>query len=197
MKLVNYALQNQIEYINEDKTNNHFKEYLQNILEDTSKPYYQRADYIGLSLNEIKSKIDCLSKDIAELQSYKKKLTIALDIAKTQVAEIFSSNGIDRMDGNIISSLTLTSASSKTKDEIFIKDENAVLGLGYVKFSVDVEAVEKALQTKEGKKELKKFVDVIPITVTTPAKVKVNTKRNPSNNIEHIDEILIIEENVA
>ena len=197
MKLVNYALQNQIEYINEDKTNNHFKEYLQNILEDTSKPYYQRADYIGLSLNEIKSKIDCLSKDIAELQSYKKKLTIALDIAKTQVAEIFSSNGIDRMDGNIISSLTLTSASSKTKDEIFIKDENAVLGLGYVKFSVDVEAVEKALQTKECKKELKKFVDVIPITVTTPAKVKVNTKRNPSNNIEHIDEILIIEENVA
>ena len=197
MKLVNYALQNQIEYINEDKTNNHFKEYLQNILEDTSKPYYQRADYIGLSLNEIKSKIDCLSKDIAELQSYKKKLTIALDIAKTQVAEIFSSNGIDRMDGNIISSLTLTSASSKTKDEIFIKDENAVLGLGYVKFSVDVEAVEKALQTKEGQKELKKFVDVIPKEVTTPAKVKVNTKRNPSNNIEHIDEILIIEENVA
>ena len=197
MKLVNYALQNQIEYIDENKTNNHFKQYLQGILEDTSKPYYQRADYIGLSLNEIKSKIDCLSKDIAELQSYKKKLTTALDIAKTQVAEIFSSNGIDRMDGNIISSLTLTSASSKTKDEIFIKDENAVLGLGYVKFSVDVEAVEKALQTKEGQKELKKFVDVIPITVTTPAKVKVNTKRNPSNNTIETDEILIIEENVA
>ena len=94
MKLVNYALQNQIEYIDENKTNTHFKEYLQSILEDTSKPYYQRADYIGLSLNEIKSKIDCLSKDIAELQSYKKKLTTALDIAKTQVAEIFNSNGI-------------------------------------------------------------------------------------------------------
>ncbi len=197
MKLVNYALQNQIEYIDENKTNTHFKEYLQSILEDTSKPYYQRADYIGLSLNEIKSKIDCLSKDIAELQSYKKKLTTALDIAKTQVAEIFNSNGIDRMDGNIISSLTLTNAISKTKDEIFIKDENAVLGLGYVKFSVDVEAVEKALQTKEGKKELKKYVDVIPITVTTPAKVKVNTKRNPSNNTIETDEILIIEENVA
>lgn len=66
-----------------------------------------------------------------------------------------------------------------------------------MKFSVDVEAVEKALQTKEGKKELKKYVDVIPITVTTPAKVKINTKRNPSNNTIEIDEILVIEENVA
>ena len=66
-----------------------------------------------------------------------------------------------------------------------------------MKFSVDVEAVEKALQTKEGKKELKKYVDVIPITVTTPAKVKINTKRNPSNNTIETDEILVIEENVA
>ena len=28
----------------------------------------------------------------------------------------------------------------------------ALINLGYVKFSVDIEAVEKALQTKEGKK---------------------------------------------
>ena len=54
--------------------------------------------------------------------------------------------------------------TSKTKDEIIIKMKMHLLNLGYVKFSVDLEAVEKALQTKEGKKkELKKFVDVIPI----------------------------------
>ena len=41
MKLVNYALQTQIEYLAEEKSNNFFKEYLQSILEDTSKPYYQ------------------------------------------------------------------------------------------------------------------------------------------------------------
>lgn len=115
MKLVNYALQNQIEYLSEEKSKQHFKEYLQSILEDTSKPYYQRADYIGLSLNEIKNKVDCLSKDIQELQSYKKKLTSALDIAKSQVAEIFASNGIDRMDGNIISSLTIQKSTTKEK----------------------------------------------------------------------------------
>ena len=200
MKLVNYQLQTQIEYLAEEKSNNFFKEYLQSILEDTSKPYYQRADYIGLSMQEIKSKIDTLTSDISDLQALKKKLSNALDIAKVQVAEIFLANGIDRIDGNIISSLTLTNASSKTKDEIFIKDENAVMGLGYVKFSIDMDAVEKALQTKEGKKELKKFVDVTPITITTPAKIKVNTKRTSANNVQtelnETDEILVIEQEI-
>ena len=198
MKLVNYQLQTQIEYLAEEKSNNFFKEYLQSILEDTSKPYYQRADYIGLSLNEIKNKIDTLSSDISELQALKKKLSNALDIAKVQVAEIFTSNGIDRIDGNIISSLTLTNATSKTKDEIIIKNEDALINLGYVKFSVDIEAVEKALSTKEGKKELKKFVEIMPITVTIPAKIKVNSKRVSANNSQIIetDEILVIEEQI-
>ena len=74
------------------------------------------------------------------------------------------------------------------------------MGLGYVKFSVDYEAVEKALQTKEGKKELKKFVDVTPITISTPAKIKVNTKRTSTNNaqteVNETDEILVIEEQI-
>ena len=198
MKLVNYQLQTQIEYLAEEKPNNFFKEYLQSILEDTSKPYYQRADYIGLSLNGIKSKIDSLTSDISDLQALKKKLSNALDIAKVQVAEIFLANGIDRIDGNIISSLTLSNATSKIKDEIIIKNEDALINLGYVKFSVDLEAVEKALSTKEGKKELKKLVDVTPITISTPAKIKVNTKRTSANNTQTVetDEILVIEEQI-
>ena len=198
MKLVNYQLQTQIEYLGENKTNSHFKDYLKSILEDTSKPYYQRADYIGLSMQEIRSKIDTLTSDISDLQALKKKLTSALEIAKELTANVFLENGIDRIDGNIISSLTLTNASSKTKDEILIKDENAVMTLGYVKFSVDYEAIEKALTTKEGRKELKKFVDVTPITISTPAKIKVNTKRTSANNVEVIetDEILVIEEQI-
>ena len=200
MKLVNYQLQTQIEYLGENKANNFFKEYLQGILEDTSKPYYQRADYIGLSLNEIKSKIDTLTSDISDLQALKKKLNSALEIAKELTANVFLENGIDRIDGNIISSLTLTNATTKTKDEILIKDENAVINLGYVKFSVDMEAIEKALQTKEGKKELKKFVNVTPITISTPAKIKVNTKRTSANNTNteaiETDEILVIEQEI-
>ncbi len=207
MKLVNYKLQNQIEYLSDEKTNSFFKEYLQGILEDKAKPYYQRADYIGLSLNEIKNKIDTLTSDISDLQNLKKKLSNALEIAKIQVAEIFALNGIDRIDGNIISSLTITNSTSKTKDEIIIKNEDALINLGYVKFSVDIEAIEKALQTKEGKKELNKLVQITPITVTTPAKVKVNLKKNSisksdssTNYVNSIpietDEILVIEQEI-
>ena len=198
MKLVNYQLQTQIEYLGENKTNSHFKDYLKSVLEDTSKPYYQRADYIGLSMQEIKSKIDTLTSDIQDLQALKKRLNSALEIAKELTANVFLENGIDRIDGNIISSLTLSNATSKTKDEIFIKDENAVMTLGYVKFSVDYEAIEKALQTKEGRKELKKFVDVTTLTITNPAKIKVNTKRTSANNVEAVetDEILVIEQQI-
>ena len=151
-------------------------------------------------MQEIKSKIDTLTSDISDLQALKKRLNSALEIAKELTANVFLENGIDRIDGNIISSLTLTNSTSKTKDEILIKDENALINLGYVKFSVDIDAVEKALQTKEGRKELKKFVDVTTLTITNPAKIKVNTKRTSENNTEieanETDEILVIEEQI-
>ena len=193
MKLVNYQLQTQIECLSDLKSSKFFKEYLQSILEDTSKPYYQRADYIGLSLNEIKSKIDCLSKDITELQTLKKKLTNALEIAKELTAEIFNENGIDRIDGNKVSSLTLTKASSKEKNIVTIKDESKVMGLGYVSFTVDLKGVEDAIQTEEGYDELKELIDVIAMTVSIPSKIKVNSKK-ASNELNETDEILIIEE---
>lgn len=192
MKLVNYQLQTQIECLKDLKSSKFFKEYLQSILEDTSKPYHQRADYIGLSLNEIKSKIDCLSKDITELQNLKKKLNNALEIAKELTAQIFEENGIDRMDGNKVSSLTLTKASSKEKNIVSIKDEQKVMNLGYVSFSVDLQGVEEAVKTEKGLEELKNLVDITPLTISTPAKIKVNSKKASANN--ETDEILIIEE---
>lgn len=191
MKLVNYALQQQIEYLSEDKSKQHFKEYLQSILEDTSKPYYQRCDYVGLSLNELKSKIDTLAKDISELQAYKKKLSSALDISKELTAEVLINNGIDRIDGNIISSLTLTKPSSTTKQKITVKDENAVMGLGYVKFSVDDEAIAKVVaENSESLKELSEFISVEIIESKNPSKVKINTKRAVNNTTNTTDEIL-------
>ena len=152
MKLVNYQLQSQIELLSEQKSNDYFKKYIKSILEDTLKPYYQRADYIGLSLNELKNKIDFLSKDIKELQSYKKKLSSALDIAKQEIAQVLIDNGIDRIDGNIISSITLSNSSTKIKETLKILDEKALMSLGYVKFELDTEAIQKALQTDKGKK---------------------------------------------
>ena len=156
MKLVNYKLQTQMENLNEDSTNQYFKEYLKSILEDSNTPYFQKADYIGLSLQEIASKIEYIGTDIKELQAYKKKLQTALALAKELVADVV------------------------------ILDENKVMGLGYVKFTPDIEAIKIALETSKGKKELEGLVSVITETTTIKPKVKVNSKKaiNNTNNTQ-------------
>jgi hypothetical protein len=188
MKLVNYQLQTQIESLSEAKSKEYFTEYLNSVIKDKTKPYYQRADCIGLSLNELKEKIEYLSSNISELQQYKKRLSTALNIAKEITANALMSNGIVRIDGNIISSLTLTKPTSKIKNSLVIKDEKEVMNLGYVKFMPDTEAIEKAMTTDEGLKELGGFVSIESKTINTPAKVKVNSKRSANNTSITTDE---------
>ena len=186
MKLVNYKLQTQMENLNEDSTNQYFKDYLKSILEDSNTPYFQKADYIGLSLQEIASKIEYIGADIRELQAYKKKLQTALTIAKELVADVFIQNGVDRVDGNLISSLTLQAESTSSKTDLIILDENKVMTLGYVKFTPDIEAIKIAINTAKGKKELEGLVSVITETTTIKPKVKVNSKKaiNNTNNTQ-------------
>ncbi|MFW2443462.1 siphovirus Gp157 family protein, partial [Aliarcobacter butzleri] len=118
MRLVNYKLQTQMENLNENSDNKYFKEYLKSILEDPNIPYFQKADYIGLCLQEINSKVEYIANDIKELQAYKKRLQTALTLAKELVADVLIQNGVDRVDGNVISSITLQSESITTKQEI-------------------------------------------------------------------------------
>ena len=185
MKLVNYKLQTQMENLNENSTNQYFKEYLKSILE-ANTPYFQKADYIGLSLQEIASKIEYIGTDIRELQAYKKKLQTALALAKELVADVLIQNGVDRVDGNLISSLTLQAESTTSKSDVVILDENKIMGLGYVKFTPDIEAIKIALETSKGKKELEGLVSVITETTTIKPKVKVNSKKaiNNTNNTQ-------------
>ena len=186
MKFVNYKLQTQMENLNEDSTNQYFKDYLKSILEDSNTPYFQKADYIGLSLQEIASKIEHIGTNVRELQNYKKRLQTALTLSKELVADVFISNGVDRVDGNLISSLTLQAESISTKSDVVILDENKVMGLGYVKFTPDIEAIKIAINTAKGKKELEGLVSVITETTTIKPKVKVNSKKaiNNTNNTQ-------------
>ena len=181
-----------MENLNEDSTNQYFKEYLKSILEDRNTPYFQKADYIGLSLQEIASKIDYIGSDIKELQAYKKKLQTALTLAKELVADVLIQNGVDRVDGNFISSLTLQAESISTKSDLVILDENKVMGLGYVKFTPDIEAIKIALATPKGKKELEELVTVITETTTIKPKVKVNSKK-AINNIHNTQKPIALE----
>lgn len=195
MKLVNYQLQTQIEALSVEKPTDFFVNYVRSIIEDDTKPYYTRADYIGLSLNELKSKIDFLAQDIKELQQLKKQLSVSLDIAKEVTATVFTENGVDRIDGNIISSLTLTKPTTKTKTTVTVTDADAVMRLGYIKYEPDLEAIEKAMTSMDSLKELDGYVSISQTTVTTPSKLKVNTKHSSINT--QADELLSLVDSQA
>ena len=196
MKLVNTQLQSQMERLSKAKSTEYFIEHIRAILEDTSRPYYKRADYLGLSLLELQSKIDTLTQDIQELQQLKKRLSEASEIAKEVIASIFVIHGIDRMDGNILSSLTLTPETSKTKLSLKILDEEAVMRLGYIKVEPDLPAIEKAMMDIDSMEELDEFVSIESTSVTIPAKLKVNTKKRTSHHTQ-VDELLALADNAA
>ena len=196
MKLVNTQLQSQMERLSKAKSTEYFIEHIRAILEDTSRPYYKRADYLGLSLLELQSKIDTLTQDIQELQQLKKRLSEAFEIAKEVIASIFAIHGIDRIDGNILSSLTLTPETSKTKLSLKILDEEAVMRLGYIKVEPDLQAIEKAMMDIDSMEELDEFVSIESTSVTIPAKLKVNTKKRTSHHTQ-VDELLALADNAA
>ena len=190
MKTTNYRLQTEIEHLTPTSQKDWFKNYIREILE-SDKPYHAKADYIGLSLNELQNKIDYLSSDIKELQQLKKTLTEAKTIAQEATASVLAEYGIDRIDGTTISSLTVTPSKIKTKDKLVITNKDALMELGYVKVILDEKAVADAMSTIEGMDEIDKFVEVSIVTEEVPARIKINAKRGSVNNetselLEHV-----------
>ena len=192
MQMKKYRLQTEMENLKVDNQE-WFKDYLRGVLE-SDKNYFEKADYIAYSINQVQNKIDYISNEIKELQTIKKNLTNAKELALETTATVLAEYGIDKLEGATISSITITPESSKSKDIVTIKDDNAVMGLGFVSFSVDMEAVEKAIASKEGVDELKEFIEVNTLTTTTPAKIKINNKRSSANSEITVDEILFTKE---
>ena len=172
-----------------------FKGYVRDVLE-SDKPYYEKADYIAYSINQVQNKIDYVSNEIKELQDLKKSLATSKELAMEITASVLAEYGIDKLEGASISSITITPEKVKTENVIFIKDEKAVIQLGFVSFIPDYEAIEKTLTTNDGYvcEELAQYVEVSKITTTTQSKIKINNKRNSSTNINQVDEILVVEE---
>ena len=181
MKTTNYRLQTEIEHLTPTSQKDWFKNYVREILE-SDKPYHAKADYIGLSFQELQNKIDYLASDIKELQQLKKTLTEAKIIAQEATASVLSEYGIDRIEGTSISSLTITPSKIKTTDKLVIVNKDALMELGYVKVIIDEKAVADAMSTIEGMDEIDKFVEVSIVTEEVPARVKVNAKRARTNN---------------
>lgn len=183
MKTTNYRLQTEIENLTPQSQKAWFENYIKEVLE-SDKPYYAKADYIGLSFQELQNKIDYVTADIKELQQLKKRLTDAKLTAQEVTASVLQEYGIDRLDGTAISSLTITPQKTSTKDTLIIKDADALLQLGYAKVTVTVDekAVAEAMKTLETMNEIDRFVEIQTVTQSTPAKLKINPRKGRVNN---------------
>ena len=180
MKTTNYRLQTEIEHLTPTSQKEWFKNYLKEILE-SNNPYYQKSDYIALSFMELDNKIAYLTNEIKTLTELKKKLQQAKILGLEIAAQTLQEYGIDKMEGTAVSSLTIAPPKTKVKSDIRIKGPQKIMELGYVKFDVDMKAVEKAIQFPEQFDELDPYVDVSYEEEQIPARLKINKKRGTSN----------------
>jgi hypothetical protein len=158
-----------------------FKNYVRQVLE-SNKPYHAKADYLGLSIQEIQNKIDYLTADIQEMSVLKKSLTSAKTLALIATAEVLEEYGVDRLDGTSISSITITQKKTKLTETFEIINADALIKLGYFSVVVDEKSVKDAMLTVEGMDKIDGFVKVGITTEETPARIKVNARRTSSNN---------------
>ncbi|NOQ30493.1 MAG: hypothetical protein GQ570_05145 [Helicobacteraceae bacterium] len=180
MKMTNYRLQTEIENIKENKQE-WFKDYVRQVLE-SNKPYHAKADYLGLSIQEIQNKIDYLSDDIKEMTVLKKSLTSAKATALEATASVLAEYGIDRLDGTSISSITITPQKTKHQDTFKVINADALIKLGFYRVVVDEQSVKDAMLTVEGMNKIDKFVEVGIVNEEVPARIKVNARRSSTNN---------------
>lgn len=193
-KTTDYRLQSEMERFNPANPE-WFKHYVRQILE-SDKPYYAKADYIGLSIQEIQNKIDYLSEDIREMSAMKKSLTEAKALALEATASVLAEYGIDRLDGAMISSITITPSKTKLTETFKIIDPQALIQLGYCSVVVDEQSVKDAMSTLEGMNEVDAYVEVGVITENVPARLRVNT-RHTSNNTQASELLTLVENQEA
>jgi len=151
-----------------------FKEEIKSLLEDTSKKEFEKADLIAEMFLDIDEKIDYLKSQIKLLNTIKKQLETSKQKAKEIIAEIFEEYGIDRLNGVMVSSLTITPSKEEVKEHIVVKDEEALIKLGYAK--VDDKKLKDALYTDKYN-EIEPYIDIELENIFKPSTLKINKRK--------------------
>ena len=111
------------------------------------------ADYIGMSFENIDDKIK-------QLQSYKTDITNAInqlktnkELAKKDVYKWMENNGIDKLKGVSISSITLKKEDvSVTKKLVIDIDEQELIELNYAHYEENIKPIEASIKINKKRK---------------------------------------------
>lgn len=104
----------------------------------------QTVDYVGFAIENIENSIDRIEQAIKELNEIKKSAKAQLELVKIGVSDWMTENGIDKLSGDRISSITVF--DKKETQNIIIDNEEDVINAGYFKMVPDKTSAKQALQ---------------------------------------------------
>jgi len=101
------------------------------------------VDYIGFSIALLDDRMERLKLAKAEIDELLKAETGQQELIKIEFAKYLSENGIEKLDGDVISSIKVVEKAPTKK--LVIDDEEAIIQGGYVKMVIDEKAIKDAL----------------------------------------------------
>ncbi len=128
------------------------------------------VDYVGFAIENLDDKLERIKVAKSELALIEAEAKAQKEYIKLEVANFFESNGISRIEGDRISSIT--TYNPKPTEELNYADENALIDMGYMKLALDKTAVKRAIKDGFIDKELA-YLSTTP----KPTTIKVNKKR--------------------
>lgn len=131
------------------------------------------VDYIGFVLESLEDRTKRIDETIKELQNAKKAIVSQSEIIKIGVSEWLSDNGIDKLNGDRVSSISIL--NKKESYELVIMDEESVINAGYFKMTVDKSSLKEALLNGANVEGAR-----LEITYNEPS-IRINKKREKQN----------------
>lgn len=126
------------------------------------------ADYVGFAIQNIEGAVERMEAQIKLMQEIRSRAKEQIELIKIGTAKWLNENGVDKLQGDIISSITVYDKA--VTQEVTITNENA-LDVSYFKLVPDKTAIKKAIN--EGVEVEGAHIDI----THNEQSVKVNRKK--------------------
>ena len=191
MKTTRYKFEQSVQEVKEE-TKSWLTDEFKAILE-SDKDFTRKADYIGFSILSIDAKVASLDEEIKELQTLKKNLKSAKEIALKTGAVVFAEYGIDKLEGAGISSITINKPTPTSKIRLTVHNEHRLIEAGFYKRVIDEDAVLEFYNSGKCLDTINANCSIEILRDVKEAKLKINKRRGATssdNNNSRGSEIL-------
>lgn len=105
------------------------------------------TDYVAFGIDNVDSQIARFKAAKTELDYLIKEAEAQKDIIKIGVSKWLADAGVEKLDGDIVSSIKIT--TPKAKETVKVVNEQSLINQGYFKTSLDKTAVKQAILNGE------------------------------------------------